>query len=127
MHNLIFDEEVIEYLNKLPKIIKKRVFDKILLSKKDPNHYFERLARKKEYKMRTKRKVSLTIDEEIYAAIDKASKTLNLAKSQLAQEAFSLWLKKQTETLMAKGYEEMAEEDKAFADVTFEAQREILK
>lgn len=77
--------------------------------------------------MRTKRKVSLTIDEEIYAAIDRASKTLNLAKSQLAQEAFSLWLKKQTEALMAKGYEEMAEEDKAFADVTFEAQREILK
>jgi hypothetical protein len=77
--------------------------------------------------MRTKRKVSLTIDEEIYAAIDKASKTLNLAKSQLAQEAFSLWLKKQTESLMAKGYDEMAEEDKAFADVTFDAQREILK
>ena len=77
--------------------------------------------------MITKRKVSLTIDEEIYAAIDKASKTLNLAKSQLAQEAFSLWLKKQTESLMAKGYDEMAEEDKAFADVTFEAQREILK
>ena len=77
--------------------------------------------------MRTKRKVSLTIDEEIYAAINKASKTLNLAKSQLAQEAFSLWLKKQTETLMAKGYEEMAEEDEAFADVTLEAQREILK
>jgi hypothetical protein len=77
--------------------------------------------------MRTKRKVSLTIDEDIYAAIDKASKTLNLAKSQLAQEAFSLWLKKQTEVLMAQGYEEMAEEDKAFADVTFDAQREILK
>ena len=77
--------------------------------------------------MRTKKKVSLTIDEDIYAAIDKASKTLNLAKSQLAQEAFSLWLKKQTEALMAKGFEDMAEEDKALADVTFEAQREILK
>ena len=77
--------------------------------------------------MRTKKKVSLTIDEEIYAAIDKASKNLNLAKSQLAQEAFSLWLQKQTEALMAKGYEEMAEEDKAFADVSLEAQGEILK
>ena len=77
--------------------------------------------------MRTKRKVSLTIDEDIYAAIDKASKTFNLAKSQLAQEAFSLWLKKQTEALMAKGYEEMADEDEVFADVTFEAQSEILK
>ncbi|MCP4631273.1 MAG: hypothetical protein GY850_48340 [bacterium] len=77
--------------------------------------------------MRTKKKISLTIDEEIYAAIDRASKTLNLAKSRLAQEAFSLWLQKQTEALMAKGYEEMAEEDKAFADVSFEAQRESLR
>ena len=77
--------------------------------------------------MRTKRKVNLTIDEDLYAAIEKASKTLNIAKSQLAQEAFRLWLKKETEALMAKGYEEMAEEDKAFSDVTFEAQREILR
>ena len=76
--------------------------------------------------MRTKRKVSLTIDEELYAAIEKASETLNMAKSQLAQEAFSLWLKKETDALMAKGYEEMAKEDKAFADITFEAQREVL-
>ena len=33
--------------------------------------------------MRTKTKVSFTIDEDIYAAIDKASKTLNLAKASL--------------------------------------------
>jgi hypothetical protein len=77
--------------------------------------------------LRTRRKGSFTIDEDPYEAIDKASKTLKLAKIQLAQEAFSLWLKKETEALMAKGYEEMAEEDKAFADVTLEAQREILK
>jgi len=76
--------------------------------------------------MRTKKKVSLTIDEDLYAAIVKASKALNMAKSQLAQEAFRLWLKKETEAFMAKGYEEMAEEDKAFADITFEAQGEIL-
>jgi len=77
--------------------------------------------------MRTKRKISLTIDEDLYAAIEKASTTLNLAKSRLAQEAFSLWLKKETENLMARGYEEMAEEDNAFADVTFEAQKEIVQ
>jgi len=79
------------------------------------------------YKMRTKRKVSLTIDEEIYEAIEKASKIHQIAKSQLAQEAFRLWLKKETEALMAQGYEEMAEEDEAFAGLTFEAQREISK
>jgi len=77
--------------------------------------------------MRTKRKVSLTIDEDLYADIEKASKAFNMAKSQLAQDAFRLWLRKETEARMAKGYEEMAEEDKAFADITFEAQMETLK
>ena len=56
------------------------------------------------YKMRTKRKVSLTIDEDIYAAIEEASITYQIAKSQLVQEAFRLWLKKETDALMAKGY-----------------------
>jgi len=76
--------------------------------------------------MRTKRKVSLTLDEELCADIEKAAKTFNIAKSQLAQKAFRLWLKNETEALMAKGYKEMAEEDKAFADLTFQSQREIL-
>ena len=77
--------------------------------------------------MRTKRKISLTIDEEIFTAIENASKTYGIAKSQLAQKAFSLWLKKESEALMAKGYEEMFEEDKEIAELTFEAQREVLK
>lgn len=76
--------------------------------------------------MRTKRKVSLTLDEDLCADIEKAAKTFNMAKSQLAQKAFRLWLRNETEALMAKGYEEMAEEDKAFADLTFQSQREIL-
>lgn len=77
--------------------------------------------------MRTKRKISLTIDEDLYEAIEKASTELNLAKSRLAQEAIRLWLNKETEDLMAKGYEEMAEEDKAFADIVFETQKETLQ
>jgi len=76
--------------------------------------------------MRTKRKLSVTIDEDILEAIEKASKTCHMAKSQLAQEAFKLWLKKGTEELMAKGYTEMAQEDKEFAELSFEAQKEIL-
>ena len=76
--------------------------------------------------MRSKKKVSLTLDEDLCSDIEKAAKTFNLAKSQLAQKAFRLWLKKETEALMAKGYEEMAEEDNAFADLTFQTQREIL-
>ena len=76
--------------------------------------------------MRNKRRISVTIDEEILKAIERGSKTFNMAKSQLAQEALRLWLKKKTEELMARWYIEMAEEDKEFAEVTFEAQKEIL-
>jgi hypothetical protein len=76
--------------------------------------------------MRTKKKISLTIDEGIYLAISEASKTYQIPKSRLAQEAFSLWLKKETEDLMAKGYEEMCNEDEAIAEQAFEAQKEIL-
>ncbi len=47
-------------------------------------------------------------------------------KSQIAQEAFSLWLKKRIEELMATGYEEMAKEDKNFAELTLMAQMEII-
>lgn len=74
--------------------------------------------------MGTKVKLSVTIDEETLRALDKASKVHRVPKSQLAQEAFKLWLKKQTKQLMAKGYEEMAKEDKEFAELSFEAQRE---
>ncbi len=77
--------------------------------------------------MRTKRKMSLTIDEEVYEAIEKASEAQNMARSQIAEDALRLWLQKQTEALMAKGYEEMADEDEKSAAISFEAQREILK
>lgn len=76
--------------------------------------------------MRTKRKLSLTVDNEIFNAIEEASKTYNMAKSHMVQKAIELWLKKETEKLMAKGYEEMAEEDRALAEFTFESQREIV-
>jgi len=76
--------------------------------------------------MGRKRKLSITIDEETSIAIDRVSKIYHVPKSQLAREAFRMWLKKQTQELMAKGYEEMAKEDKEFAELSFQAQREIL-
>ena len=76
--------------------------------------------------MNRKRKVSLTIDEGILAEIDKAAEARNAAKSRVAEEAFRLWLKTETEALMAKGYEDMAEKDGAFAERTLHAQGEAL-
>ncbi|MFP4037549.1 MAG: hypothetical protein ACLFUE_08525 [Desulfobacteraceae bacterium] len=76
--------------------------------------------------MRTKKKVSLTLDEDLCEDIEKAARALNMPKSRLAQKAFKLWLEKETEAMMAKGYEEMAQEDKTIAHLAFQAQREIL-
>ena len=73
-----------------------------------------------------KHKLSITIDEGIYRAIEAKSKSYNVAISHLAEKAFKLLLKTEIEAMMAKGYEETKNEDKAFADITFEAQREIL-
>ena len=77
--------------------------------------------------MQTKQKLSLTIDKDIYDALEDASRVQGLPKSRLAQKALELLFKKETDALMAEGYEDMAKEDEAFADVTFEAQREILE
>ena len=77
--------------------------------------------------MRTKRKLSVTVDEDIFQSIDKAAKACDMAKSQLAQEAFRLWIKKRTQDLMAQGYEEMAKEDREFAELAVQAQREIVQ
>jgi hypothetical protein len=67
------------------------------------------------------------LDEEVYDAIERASEAQNMAKSQVAEDALRLWLKKETEALMAKGYEDIAEEDEEMAAIAFEAQRETLK
>jgi metal-responsive CopG/Arc/MetJ family transcriptional regulator len=77
--------------------------------------------------MQTKKKITITIDEEICEAVDQAAREYRMHRSQLAQEALSLWLKKQTGDLMAQGYREMAEEDRRFSEMALEAQREAQR
>ena len=71
--------------------------------------------------MRTKKKISLTIDVETLEAIEAAAIKGNIAKSQLAQEAFNLWLRQKNEKQMAVGYADMAAEDREFAEMALEA------
>ena len=52
MYELIFDEEAIDFLNKLPKELKSRIFNKIISTKENPFHYFDRLEGRKDYKIR---------------------------------------------------------------------------
>ncbi len=77
--------------------------------------------------MRTKRKLSITIDNKMLEKIENISKVHNLSKSRLTEEALKLWFKKNTEELMARGYQEMAEEDQEFTELALEAQKEALE
>ena len=52
MYQLIFDEEAIELLEKLPKLIKERIFKKIQSTKENPHHFFEKLEWRPEFKLR---------------------------------------------------------------------------
>jgi len=52
MYNIIFDDKVIEFLEKLPKGISKRVFNKIISAKDNPFRYFGRLEGRPEFKLR---------------------------------------------------------------------------
>jgi metal-responsive CopG/Arc/MetJ family transcriptional regulator len=81
----------------------------------------------KESPMKTKKKISVTIDEGVYEAVDQASRHFQVARSQLAQEAFILWLRRKAESLMAQGYREMAREDEETAERSLAAQKEVLR
>ncbi|MBN2382226.1 ribbon-helix-helix protein, CopG family [bacterium] len=75
--------------------------------------------------MKTKTKVSLTIDRELNELIEQRAQAQNVAKSQIAEQAFRLWLRFETEALMARGYEEMADEELDIAERAFSAQQEL--
>ena len=51
-YNLVFDEKAIEQLEKYPKEIRKRIFNKLQSTKNNPYHFFERLEGRPEYKLR---------------------------------------------------------------------------
>jgi len=41
MYDVIFDEKSLEYLEKLEKKVRKRIFEKIISTKEHPFRYFE--------------------------------------------------------------------------------------
>jgi mRNA interferase RelE/StbE len=52
MFEIIFDNETIDFLNKLEKTVKERIFNKIISTKENPFHFFERLSGRTDYKLR---------------------------------------------------------------------------
>lgn len=52
MYEIIFDGKAIECLEKLPQNISKRIFNKILNSKTNPQKYFKKLKGRNEFSLR---------------------------------------------------------------------------
>lgn len=71
MYNIIFDEEAINFLNKLQKNLRERIFSKIISTKENPLHYFERLKGRDDYKLRIG-------DYRVIADIDNNSKQIEI-------------------------------------------------
>lgn len=52
MYKVNFDEKAVEYLEKLPKDIRKRIYNKVISTKNNPFHFFEKLEGRPEFKLR---------------------------------------------------------------------------
>jgi len=52
MHEVIFDPEATDFLANLPKELKTRIFNKIISTKENPFHFFEKLTGRTDYKLR---------------------------------------------------------------------------
>lgn len=64
MYKVIFDDNAIEFLEKLDKKNRKRIFNKIMSTKEEPLRYFEKLTSINYYKLRVG-------DYRVVADIDK--------------------------------------------------------
>ena len=52
MYEVVFDEKAIDFLEKLPKDARDRIFRKVISAKENPFHFFESLEGNDFYKMR---------------------------------------------------------------------------
>ncbi|MFA6320029.1 MAG: type II toxin-antitoxin system RelE/ParE family toxin [archaeon] len=51
-YELIIDEDAVKFLESLQPDLKEQIFNKILSTKENPHHFFERLAGRTDYKLR---------------------------------------------------------------------------
>ncbi len=61
----MLDDDAIQFLEKLPKDIGKRIFQKIQSTKENPHHYFSRLTGRTDYKLRVgKYRIIADLDDD---------------------------------------------------------------
>jgi metal-responsive CopG/Arc/MetJ family transcriptional regulator len=77
--------------------------------------------------MPQKVKLTLSLDEDLVATLDNASRQSKKSRSRLVQEAIRLWKRKELQESLAQGYSAMADEDRQTAEQHLAAFKEILK
>ena len=73
MYKVKFDDEPINFLNKLSQDLKERIFNKILSTKQNPFHFFDKLEDRKDFKLRVG-------DYRIIADINQNSKIIEITR-----------------------------------------------
>jgi hypothetical protein len=73
-----------------------------------------------------KERLSITIDSDLFAKIEKVAKEEKKPRSKIIMEALKIWEQKRIEYLMRKGYGEGAEEDLELAEFDLEAGNEVM-
>ena len=51
-YEIVYDRKALDFLEKLPKELRKRIFNKAKDAKENPMHFFEQLEGRKDFKLR---------------------------------------------------------------------------
>jgi mRNA interferase RelE/StbE len=70
-YDVVFDEEVLDFLERMPKQLRKRIYLKVISAKENPFHFFDRLEGRKDYRLRIG-------DYRVIADIDAASRSIQV-------------------------------------------------
>ncbi len=68
---ILFDDDAIDFLNKLEKPLKERIYTKIITASQDPFRFFIRLTGRSDYKLRVG-------DYRVIAEIDGSTKRIEI-------------------------------------------------
>ena len=77
--------------------------------------------------MRSKARMTITIDQDILEEISKISKEKRESRSRIIEEAIRTWRQRQMEKELIDGYLAMAKENLEMAEANLKAGMEILK
>lgn len=72
-------------------------------------------------------KITVTIDDALIEALDRAAGQRKASRSRLVEEAVTVWRRQQLEQALIEGYRAMAKEDAETAEANLAAGRETLR